>query len=213
MLETTAEYCPPRLVPLNTATTEVLLGASYAGLPCPSAMDCRVRYTLDWDAPTPVSASGECVAPPSPAPTVAPSPPPTGDGKSGTGGDSASGTPPPTSLGENGGSSGEGGSGSGEEGGGAGGGQGSEVPTPLPFRENYLSRSVVECEEEWANCSTLGTNTSYRSAETGCAKLDTIVGEVGGNGRERGEAEREKEGDSCRLFSSPTERGAEGQRE
>ena len=209
MLETTAEYCPPTHLPLEAAAAtaqEILLGASYDGVACASAMSCKVRYVLEWESSVPASPGGECVAPPSPAPTAAPAPwslsPTTedsvadsGDSQDSAGSDSGSGaaTPGPTALG------GEGGGGyyedvgypgPGQEEDGSGGGNGSSLlPSPSPSfpGQNFLSQSVVECAEAWANCTTVAANTTYQAAAaasavaadvTGCIKLETLVGEV-----------------------------------
>lgn len=184
MLETTAEYCPPAHLQLETEAEaealEILLGASYDGVPCASAMSCRVRYVLEWESSVPASSGGECVAPPSPAPTAAPVPPsspsPTTEDAMpdiGGGGSGGSGAPGPAGFG---------GAPDGyyyEDGGyGSGSGNGTvSLPSPSPG-QNFLSQSVVECAEAWANCTTVAANTTYQQAATGCTKLETLVGQV-----------------------------------
>lgn len=162
MLETAVEYCPASHIPFDAVTTQVLLRSSYNGIPCPSAMDCQVRYTLDWEAPSP-APGGNCAAPPTSSPTHAPSPPSPSPvaGADGGGNGSGSGvvsTPPPTDS---------------EGGGGGGGGT-------VPPQASYLS-SAVRCSEAWANCTTLETNGSYQANWNGqgCSKLETVVGQVG----------------------------------
>lgn len=201
MLATVVEYCPPSHLPAGTVEVQVLLGAYYDGVPCVSAMSCQVRYVLEWEAPAPapVSVGGECVAPPSPAPTAAPvpwtTPSPTDGGvaaPNGSGGGDGDGggggaTPAPTELGGEGRGSGSGtGQGNDDDGGGGGGGgDDGDDESASPPGQNYLSRSVVQCAEDWANCTTVTANTTYRQAAaaaasdgTGCNKLETLVGQV-----------------------------------
>lgn len=189
MLETSVEYCPPSHVPFDAETTEILLHASYDGVPCALAMECYVRYTLVWEtgaAPTTPSGGGkhggagaaaECVAPPTATPTLAPSTPsPSSAHDDGTTTAPPVTTPPPAGLPEGVSSSG-GGSNNSDS---SSGDKGEVVAFPPP-RENYLSRSVVRCAEVWANCTTLETNTTYEANRVGleCAKMETVVGQVG----------------------------------
>lgn len=186
MLETSAEYCPAAHVPFGTAIVQTIVAASYDGVACAPAMECHIRYTLDWETSAPGIAPGqECVAPPTPAPTPAPSISPTEDGVAGNESEGGSedededstdgGSPTPVPATGGGSSSGGDGSNSSGNGGGASGinddGRGS----------NYLSRSVVRCAEEWANCTTVEANFSYEPSSGGleCAKLETVIGEVG----------------------------------
>lgn len=191
MLDTVVEYCPALYIPSDTVFTHVVLAASYDGLSCPTAMDCHVRYTLDWEAPSPAPAGGECVAPPTPSPTEAPaappSPAPVGDSEDSHSND-VTPAPTPDGSGDGGGEGGNGGTaGNGGDvtasssNGGGGGGGSSSTSSNVPVVNNYLSRSVVKCSEAWANCTTLETSTRYeeRWAGQGCTKLESMVGQVG----------------------------------
>lgn len=154
MLDTVVLYCPASVLSATTAagTTAITLGASYDGATCPSAMECHIRYALDWQAPSSMW-EGDCVAPPTPAPTTptsathAPA-----DSESDDDGESPDSTPAPTSTG------------------------GGDLRQPMG---NRLSRAV-QCAERWANCTTMESDVTYDDDwhGKGCTKLERVVGEV-----------------------------------
>ena len=160
MLDTIVEYCPPTRVPSDDADLHrVLLVASFDGVRCSSAMDCRVRYALDWLAPSPVSSGGACVAPPTAAPSPMPSPyqPPTSS--------TDDGTPSPTWAFDGG-----------EV---ADGGQNYLLRSVVRCAEAWANCSTLEAETTYGDGG---------EPEGGCTKLETVVGEVRIGGGVRGVA-------------------------